>query len=54
MFRRMPAAGASVAATTVVGLVMLASACGSDEALDSARACITANESIKQKARLTI
>jgi hypothetical protein len=29
-------------------------ACGPDKAFESARACILANESIKQKARLTI
>jgi predicted dehydrogenase len=29
-------------------------ACGPDKAMDSARACITANEAIKKKARLTI
>ena len=29
-------------------------ACGADKALDSARACIRANDAIKQKARLTI
>jgi hypothetical protein len=29
-------------------------ACGPDKAFDSARACILANDSIKQKARLTI
>jgi predicted dehydrogenase len=29
-------------------------ACGPDKALDSARACITANEAIKKKTRLTI
>lgn len=29
-------------------------ACGPDKAIDSAKACITANEAIKQKARLTI
>jgi hypothetical protein len=28
--------------------------CGADKAFDSARACIRANEAIKQKARLTI
>ena len=28
--------------------------CGADQAFDSARACIRANEAIKQKARLTI
>ena len=29
-------------------------ACGPDKAFDSARACIRANEAIKQKTRLTI
>ena len=29
-------------------------ACGPDKAIDSARACIRANEAIKQKTRLTI
>jgi hypothetical protein len=29
-------------------------ACGPDKAFESARACILANESIKQKVRLTV
>jgi hypothetical protein len=29
-------------------------ACGPDKAFESARACITANEAIKQKTRLTL
>ena len=31
-----------------------AALCGAEKAFDSARACIRANEAIKQKARLTI